>query len=111
MRITEAYLDDMPEIYRDIFTAFYNLGHSLELGWEASYLVGYGKLDAKYNHTTFFLALIEACDNLVKAKMLTKDCRTHVYSLTENGKLLTEAVVGKKRQPIPKFIPPTKANN
>ena len=113
MRITKAYLDDIPEVYRDILTSIYNIGPSLSLAWDVNALIGYGGLNIdhlRWPINTSWQYLTSACDNLVENNILCKvksiNSATDSYIPTENGKLLIEAIVGKSRQSVPKFTPP-----
>lgn len=104
MLITDEYVESLPEIYRDVLTAFPQSNPNRKVGYGLAYGSLYSELDGKYT-----LGQIEmACENMAEGDVMEIK-HTGFACPTPLGEELIAAVTGCPIAPgleVPPFNPP-----
>jgi len=99
--IPAEYIDQMPEIYKKIFGAFwmFNPTRKQEHGISANSI--YSVVSDKYS----LGEVVAACDSMAEQGVMEKK-NGNFYHPTQVGEQILEAVTGKKPVEVPPFPPP-----
>lgn len=106
MPISEKYINSLPEIYREILTAYPRFDATRRAGYGLSYQSLYSALDGKYR----LGEIKKACENMAEVHIMT--IRYDIFVCpTETGETLISAVSGKEIpvSEIPPIEPPSYA--
>lgn len=103
MPITENYLTGLPEIYRDILSAFPRFDPTRKAGYGLSYQSLYSALDGKYNLGEIRIA----CEKMAEGGAVEINNEIFVHP-TVLGEELIAAVTGSAapQVAVPPFNPP-----
>ncbi len=99
--ITQQYLDDLPDIYRDIFKVFGTYNPAGEANQALPWQTIYSSLKSAHS----FPEVIEALSQLTQHNVLEKK-NGIFYATTSLGDEITSALTGNKRVTVPPFSPP-----
>ncbi len=100
MSISSEYLNTLPEIYREILSAFPDVEPSRRVGWGLAYQTLFGALESKYSMGE----IVAACENMEQGGAVTIKNRFFVHP-TKIGEEMIAGLTGAEAPPTPK-VPP-----
>ena len=89
--VTQKYVDSLPEIYRDILSAFPDAEPARKAGWGLAYSTLYERLDRKHS----LGEIIQACEQMAQGKAVEIKNRMFVCP-TPLGEEIIVLLTGKK---------------
>jgi hypothetical protein len=101
--ITQEYVDNLPQIYREILEAF----PRLEPGRKKGYALALPTLSSELKRHFSYAEIKKACEQLASGGAV--ELKNEIFvSPTDLGEDLIEKLTGHKSQPIyvPPFMPP-----